>query len=74
MNLGDFRLSEGELDFLVTAAAPEVKEKAGLRRLIETDDDFRQAFIGDEKTFRKVMADQEVFFLIGRDWPDRDQP
>jgi hypothetical protein len=64
MNPGDFRLSEGELDFLVAAAAPKVSDKTRLRRLIETDDDFRQAFIGDEKTFRKVMADDEVFLKI----------
>jgi len=64
MNPGDFRLSEAELEFLVTAAAPEVGDRARLRRLIETDDDFRQAFIGDEKTFRKVMADDEVFLKI----------
>jgi hypothetical protein len=64
MNPGDFRLSEGELDFLVAASAPEVRDRVRLRRLIETDDDFRQAFIGDERTFRKVMADEEVFLKI----------
>lgn len=64
MNPGDFRLSESELDFLVAAAAPEVRDRTRLRRLIEADDDFRQAFIGDEKAFRKVMADEEVFLKI----------
>jgi len=64
MNPGDFQLSEGELDFLVAAAAPEVRDRTRLRRLVETDDDFRQAFVGDEKTFRKVMADEEVFLKI----------
>jgi hypothetical protein len=64
MNPGDFRLSEGELDFLVAASAPGVRDRVRLRRLIETDDDFRQAFIGDERTFRKIMADEEVLLKI----------
>ena len=64
MNPGEFRLSESELDFLVAAAAPEVRDKTRLQRLIGADDDFRQAFIGEEKTFRKVMADEEVFLKI----------
>jgi hypothetical protein len=60
----DFQLSEGELDFLVAAAAPEVSDRIRLQRLVEADDDFRHAFIGDEKTFRKVMADEEIFLKI----------
>jgi len=64
MNPRDFPVSEGELDFLVGAASPKVRDRARLRRLIEADDDFRQAFIGDEKTFRKVIADEEVFLKI----------
>lgn len=64
MNPGDFQFSASELDFLVAAAAPEVRDRMRLRRLVETDDDFRQAFVGDEKTFRKVMADDEVFLKI----------
>jgi hypothetical protein len=64
MSPGDFQLSEDELDFLVAAAAPEVGDKIRLRRLVETDDDFRQAFVGAEKNFCKFMADEEVFLKI----------
>ena len=64
MDPGAVRLSDSELDFLVAAVAPEVRERSRLRQLIDGDDDFRQAFIGDEKAFHKVMADEEVFLKI----------
>jgi hypothetical protein len=64
MSLEAFRLAEGDLDFLVAAAAPNVRDKARLKHLVETDEDFCQAFIGDERTFRKIMADEEVFLKI----------
>lgn len=64
MNPGDFRLSEGDLDFLVATAATGVRDKTRLKRLIDTDADFCQAFIGDERTFRKVMGDEEIFLKI----------
>ena len=64
MSSDAFRFSDGDLDFLVAAAAFEVRDKARIKRLIETDEDFCQAFISDERTFRRVMADEEVFLKI----------
>jgi len=58
------RLSQADLSFLVAAAAPEVRDKARLRRLLAEDDDFREAFLDDEKTWHRVAAEQEVFLRI----------
>ncbi len=57
-------LSQADVDFLMAAVAPEVKDKARLGRLIQEDEDFRAAFIGDEKTYQRVMADEEVWLKI----------
>ncbi len=64
MDSAHFTLTDADLDFLVAAAAPGVKDKAKLKQLIEKDEDFRNGFIGDEKTFQRVMADEEVFLTI----------
>lgn len=64
MDSVSFRLTDADLDFLVATAAPEVKDRVKLRLLIEKDEDFRSGFIGEEKTFQRVMADEEVFLKI----------
>ena len=58
------RLSERDLDFLVEAAAPEVSDKSNLKKIIQEDEDFRCSYVGDEKVFRKLMADDEIFLKI----------
>ena len=58
------RLSERDLDFVVEEAAPEFRDKTKLKRLIREDEDFRDGLIGDEKVFRKVMADEEIVLRI----------
>ncbi|UCG11470.1 MAG: hypothetical protein JSU72_13095 [Deltaproteobacteria bacterium] len=64
MGWEDFKLTSTELDFLIKTAAPEVEDRSGLRQLLESDKDFRNAFIGDEKTFQRVADDREVFLKI----------
>jgi hypothetical protein len=59
-----FKLTDADLDFLVATGAPEIKDKQRLRQIIEEDEDFRNAFIGDEKTSQKVMSDKEIFLKI----------
>ena len=61
---GSLRYTDTDLDFLVSVVAPEVKDKAKLRQLIQQDEDFRDSFIGDEKTFCQVLADEELFLKI----------
>ncbi|MCX7912692.1 MAG: hypothetical protein N2506_07035 [Dehalococcoidales bacterium] len=64
LNLESLKLTESDLDFIVRAAAPESADRERLKRLIQTDDDFRKAVIGDERVFRRVMDDEEVFLKI----------
>lgn len=64
MTSGSLRFTDADLDFLVSVVAPDVKDKAKLRQLIQQDEDFRDSFIGDKKTFRQVVADEELFLKI----------
>jgi hypothetical protein len=60
----DFKLTTTDLEFLLETAAPEVEDKTRLRQLLESDKDFRNAFIGDERTFQRVADDREAFLKI----------
>ena len=64
LNSRRLRLPDRDLDFLVEAASPEVRDKPRLKQIITEDEDFRNTFIGDEKVFRKLMDDEEVFLKI----------
>jgi hypothetical protein len=57
-------LSDRDLDFLVEAAAPSVADKSSLKKIIREDEDFRNSFVSEEKVFRKLMADDEIFLRI----------
>jgi hypothetical protein len=63
-DLKGLRLSEGDLNFLVEAAHPEATDKLKLKQIIREDAGFRNTFIADEKVFRKLMNDKEVFLKI----------
>jgi len=63
-NLKILRLSERDLDFLVETAHPEVTDQLRLKQIIREDGDFRNAFIGDEKVFRRLMHEEEIFLRI----------
>jgi hypothetical protein len=58
------RLSERDLDFLAEIASPEIKDKSPLKQIIQEDEDFRNSYAGDEKVFRKLMDDEEIFLKI----------
>ncbi len=64
LNLKGLRLSDRDLDFLVETGSPEVRDKLRLKEIIREDEDFRNTFIGDEKVFRRVMGDDEIFVKI----------
>src|SRR4030066_2574264 len=57
-------LTVADLEFLVSTAAPESNDRARLKKILEADDDFRNAFIDDENTIRKVISDKEAFLKI----------
>ena len=63
-NLKSLRLSEKDLDFLVETAHPEATDKLKLKQIIRGDEGFRNTFIGDEKVFRRLMDDEEIFLKI----------
>jgi hypothetical protein len=64
LNLEGFNLSDRDLDFVIGEAAPQFKSKERLKQLIRDDSDFRKALVGDEKVFRKVMSDEDIFLKI----------
>jgi hypothetical protein len=58
------RLSDRDLDFLVETAHPEAVDKGRLKKIIREDEDFRISFISDEKIFRRLIDDEEIFLKI----------
>lgn len=64
LNLKASKLSERDLDFLTETVSPDVTDKYRLKRVIREDEDFRNKFIGDDKVFRRVMDDEEIFLKI----------
>lgn len=59
-----FRLSDPDLDFLIETVSSQVTDKLRLKQIIREDDDFRTRFISEEKVFRRVMDDDEIFLRI----------
>ncbi len=57
-------LSGQDLDFLVATAAPGTRDAARLKRVLLEDEDFRNAFIEDDRTVRAATSDREVFLRI----------
>ncbi len=57
-------LTRADVDFLAAAVTPEVEDRGRLKQLLETDEDFRQAFVGHEQVARRMMADKEAFVKI----------
>ena len=57
-------LLDRDLDFLVETVSPEVADKTRLKQIINDDEDFRGSFLTDEKVFKRVMDDDEVFLRI----------
>ena len=64
LRLESLRLSDKDLDFVIQEAAPEFVHKDKLKELIREDEGFRKALVGDEKVFRRVMADEEIILRI----------
>jgi hypothetical protein len=57
-------LTERDLDFVVSVAAPDFRDRERLRRLVQEDRAFRKALIGNEKLFRQVIGDEETVVRI----------
>lgn len=65
---GRYRRGEGfsgaDLDFLVSAAAPGTRDASRLKRVLAEDEDFRNAFIEDDRTVRAAISGRDVFLKI----------
>lgn len=65
---GKHRPAEGysgsDLDFLVAAAAPGTRDASRLKRVLAEDEDFRTAFIEDDRTVRTAISGRDVFLKI----------
>jgi len=57
-------LSGEDLDFVVNEVAPEFHDREKLKRLILEDGDFRRHFLGSDKVFQKVIAEEAAFIRI----------
>ena len=64
MDRENFPLTDADLDFLVAAVTPEVRDKPRLKELIVRDQAFRDGFIGDERAFQRIMADEDAFLRV----------
>jgi len=64
MSKVSIRLSDRDLEFLVETVHPEVIDKLKLRQILKEDEGFRNKFITDEKVFRRLMDDEEIFLKI----------
>ena len=58
------RLSDKDLDFLVETVSPGVIDKPKLKQIVREDEGFRNAFIDDEKVFRRLVNEEEAFLKI----------
>jgi hypothetical protein len=63
-NLKGSKRSERDLDFLDETVSPDVADQRKLKKIIREDEDFRNSFIGDERVFRRVEDDDEIFLKI----------
>jgi len=63
-NRRQFKISDSDLEFVIRESAPEFSDKEKLKQIIREDAAFRKALIGDERVFRRVMEDEEIFLKI----------
>jgi hypothetical protein len=61
MSKVSIKLTDKDLEFLVETVHPEVIDKLKLRQILREDEEFRNKFITDEKVFRRLMDDEEIF-------------
>ncbi len=60
----ELRLSDKDLDFLIDTVYPEITDKYRLKQIVREDEEFKNGFIADEKVFRRLMDDEEIFLKI----------
>ena len=58
------RLTDSDLDLVAETVAPDAADKATLKTLVQEDESFRRGMVGDERLFRRVMDDEEMFIRL----------
>jgi len=61
---GNTHFTEVDLDFLIGEAVPQASNKVRLRQMILEEQEFRQAIVGDERVFQRVISDAEVMVKL----------
>ena len=61
---GNTYFTEVDLDFLIDEAVPQASNKVRLRQMILEEPAFRQAIVGDERVFQRVISDAEVMVKL----------
>ena len=57
-------LTDSDLDFVVSAAAPDASDVEHLKHLVRNDPDFRRAIASDDKVFHKIMSTEDIFLSV----------
>ena len=57
-------LTDSDLDFVVSETAQGSTDTDRLKLLIEEDEQFRAAILGNENVFQRLMADEEMFVKV----------
>jgi len=60
----DVDFSENDLNFLIESLSPEVEDRGHLRQILRDDEDFRNAFVQDERIVKRIIEDQAVLVKI----------
>ena len=58
------RLTDSDLDLVAETVAPDAADKATLKTLVQEDESFRRGMVGDERLFRRVVDDEEMFIRL----------
>ena len=58
------KLTDSDLAFIVSAAAPDASDVEHLKHLVCNDPDFRQAMVGDDKVFHQIMRTDVIFLSV----------
>ncbi|MBI4311970.1 MAG: hypothetical protein HY681_09325 [Chloroflexi bacterium] len=62
--LRELSLTDADLNFIVAEAAPGAGSPEDLKRLVQEDETFRRALVGDDRVFQRVTSDDEIFVKI----------
>ena len=57
-------LTDSDLAFVVSAAAPDTSDVEHLKHLVRNDPDFRHAIVADDRVFHQIMRTEDIFLSV----------